>query len=377
MEQPSPLNPVNPATGKSTIDAALVNDIVQAGMLAPSGDNCQPWHFIWNGSQLDIVFQPQRAESLYDVNNMASWISLGAVLANMRIAATQHGLELNANLFPDEVNRNLVAAVRFTPSLECEKDPLFQVLTQRCANRRAYESSPLPPELSQELLSLATTVPGMQLDLIDKRKPKAQVASLAARNDIILYENQKLHNGLYRWIRWTPEETNGSNDGLPIESLELNSIDRMGFRALASWGMAKTASLVGVPYFLWMRACRIYRKSAAVGLLSVDGTKPEDFIRAGQLLERIWLTVTLRGFSFQPITGITCLILRCRLAKADGLALSHQNMLATIEKKLTKLFPALQQKTPIMLFRLGRASASPSRRSPRRPVSAVLKMTTQ
>lgn len=346
-------------------------------MLAPSGDNCQPWHFIWDGSRLSLLFQPERAESLYDVNNTASWISLGALLTNMRIAASQHGFTQDVDLFCDNGDRNCVAQVRFTASQELQKDPLFPSLSQRCANRRAYESSPLPSELCQKLSALAKTVPGMQLDLIEQREPKAQAASLAARNDILLYKNRKLHDGLYRWIRWTQEETDRTNDGLPVESLELNSIDRMGFRALAWWGASRMASLMGIPLFLWMRASRLYRKSAAIGLLSIEGIKPEEFVRAGEVLERIWLTVTHHGFSFQPITGITCLILRRRLAQGNGLSTPHQNMLATIEKRLVKLFPALQQKTPIMLFRLGRASAPVSRRSPRRPVSAVLEITAQ
>ena len=60
-------------------DLADIQESVRAGLLAPSGDNCQPWRFVWDGRQLEIHFLPERAESLYDVNHSASaaWRDVG------------------------------------------------------------------------------------------------------------------------------------------------------------------------------------------------------------------------------------------------------------------------------------------------------------
>ena len=55
---------------------SIVSALVHAAALAPSGDNCQPWRFHWDGRRLRVSFLAERAESFYDVQNTASWISL-------------------------------------------------------------------------------------------------------------------------------------------------------------------------------------------------------------------------------------------------------------------------------------------------------------
>lgn len=351
-----------------------MSEIVKAGMLAPSGDNCQPWRFEWNGQRLEIYFLPERAESLYDVNNTASWISLGAVLTNMQIASTQFGVEQAVELIPHS-DSNLVARINFTQLEQPQAEPLFPILAKRCVNRGSYENQMLTSELKQELSTLSKSVPGTQIDIIEEKSAKARIAALAAYNDVILFNNRDLHSGLYRWMRWTREETARSADGMPIETLELNAFDRTGFRAMASWNIAQLMKFLGSPLLLRWRSSRVYRHSSAMVLLSMNGTDAVNFVRAGELLERLWLTITLRGLAFQPITGITCLMLRCRIAGGGGLSSAHQSSLAAIEDKLALILPAFKQKTPVMLFRLGSALKPPSGRTLRRSLDTVLRTT--
>jgi len=351
-------------------DVGEITKLVSAGLLAPSGDNCQPWRFLWNGESLQIHFVPERAESLYDVQHTASWIALGALLTNLRIAANTLGCQLHIDVFPDHETSPLVAQVRWQRQPTCD-DPLFPALTARCVNRRPYRRAPLPSQVKAELLSLASTAPGVSLDLLEDEPKKSALASLAAVNERILFENRALHDGLYRWLRWTTHETTRTGDGMPVESLELSGLERPGFRILASWPITRGLTALGLTSMLPWRTQRVYQRSAAIGLLTVNGTRPEDFVRGGELLERLWLTATLRDVAFQPITGITFLWLRCRLAQGDGLSARHQKLLDNVWRRLAELLPSSIQRTPIMLFRLGLASA-PSGRALRRPVASVL-----
>src|SRR5262249_32204986 len=74
------------------LPAEQVMTLATAAARAPSGDNCQPWRFRWDGTCLRIGFLPDRAESYYDVSHAASWVSLGAVFVNLRIAADGLGI---------------------------------------------------------------------------------------------------------------------------------------------------------------------------------------------------------------------------------------------------------------------------------------------
>jgi hypothetical protein len=91
------------------------------------------------------------------------------------------------------------------------------------------------------------------------------------------------------------------------------------------------------------------------------------------VLEQIWLTATRHGIAFQPITGITFLLLRMRLTGGEGLSSDHRRLLERIEEELKRVYPEGAAESPIMLFRLGLAPP-PSGRAPRLPLEQVLEI---
>jgi hypothetical protein len=119
------------------------------------------------------------------------------------------------------------------------------------------------------------------------------------------------------------------------------------------------------------RARRVYANSGALALLTVHGARPEDFVRGGEALERIWLTATVRGIALQPITGITFLLFRLSLAHGQGLSPRHRNVLERLEREFCRIVPAAGSDVPVMLFRLGLA-APPSARTSRLAIETVL-----
>lgn len=341
-----------------------------AGARAPSGDNTQPWRFRWNGSALYVLFVPERAESLYEVRWAASWISLGAVLVNMELAAGTRGYRLDVDLFPADGPPGVVATVRLETA-PVAADLLTEAIPARCVNRRAYRREAIAAGARDRITALAAAVPGVALSWHEREPARGRIAALAAQNDRILFENRALHTGLYRWLRWTRDEVERSQDGMPIETLEMTAAERFGFRLLGTWPWARLAGATGITRGLPMRARQIYRRSGAIALLAVDGERPEDFVRGGQVMERIWLTATREGMALQPITGITFLLLRLRLAGGEGLGPSHQRLLARLDREFVEIFGDVGRQTPVMLFRIGLASA-PSARAPRLPLDQVL-----
>jgi hypothetical protein len=341
-------------------------------MQAPSGDNCQPWHFRWDGNRLRIVFLPDRAESLYDIKSLASWISLGAVITNLTLAATQFGFQPTVELFPAGELPGTVALVRFKAG-SAAADQLAQAIPARCVNRRPYRQEPLPAGVREELQALAASSPGARLSWVDTEPAKGRIAALAAQNDRILFENRALHDGVYGWIRWTRAEAQRRRDGMPAETLELSPLERPGMRLLGSWRWARLAAALRISRVLPARARKIYQHSGAIALLSVRGDQPADFVRGGEILERIWLTATRHGMAFQPITGITFLLLRMRLTGGEGLSSDHRKLLDRIQEEFKRIYPEGAAESPIMLFRLGLAPP-PSGRAPRLPLEQVLEI---
>src|SRR5687768_12107113 len=76
-----------------TVMADTWRQIVSSGVLAPSGDNLQPWILESNGESLHMSIDTSRDRSLYNFRYRASLISLGALIENVTIAAGEFGLE--------------------------------------------------------------------------------------------------------------------------------------------------------------------------------------------------------------------------------------------------------------------------------------------
>jgi nitroreductase len=356
----------------SAVSRDVISAIVEAAIQAPSGDNCQPWHFRWDGEHLRILFLPERAESLYDIRSVASWISLGAVITNLTLAATQLGFQASVELFPVGELPGTVALARFRAG-SVAADELAKAIPARCVNRRPYRREPLPAGVREELQALAAASSGARLSWVDTEPAKGRIAALAAQNDRILFENRALHDGVYDWIRWTRSEAERRRDGMPADTLELSPLERPGMRLLGSWRWARVAAALRISRVLPARARKIYQRSAAIALLSVRGDRPADFVHGGEVLERIWLTATRHGIAFQPITGITFLILRMRLTGGEGLGTDHRKLLDRIEEEFKRVYPEGAAESPIMLFRLGLAPP-PSGRALRLPLEQVLEI---
>jgi nitroreductase len=353
----------------ATVPRDVVVALVEAGLLAPSGDNCQPWRFRWDGSALRIIFIPGRAESLYDFRSAASWVALGAALTNMSLAAGGRGFSLTVDLFPAGEAPDVVARTRLGPAPVSE-DPLGEAMAARCVNRRPYRQEPVPAAVRDEMIALAHQGGATRLTWLDSEPGLSRAVALAAVNDRLLIENRALHDGLYRWIRWTRDEVAHRRDGMPVESLEIAAWERPGVRLLASWAVARIAVALGAGRGFPSRARGIYRRSGAIALLSTSGDRPEDYVGGGEVLQRIWLTATRRGLAFQPITGITFLLLRLRRAGGEGLSAAHRRLLEQVDREFRQVFEGAGE-TPIMLFRLG-VAPPPSGRAPRLPADRVL-----
>jgi hypothetical protein len=373
-QSPTPeRDPTRDVLGAPAVSLRSISAIVEAGASAPSGDNCQPWRFRWNGAALLIVFIPERAESFYDVEHIASWVSLGALLENVTLAAEGQGLQPAVELFPESGAGNVVGRISFTPK-QLPRSPLLTAIPGRSVNRRPYRREPLPAAVSEGLLAAGGGVAAVKTRLIEDPQALSRLAALAALNDRVLFENRALHAGLQRWLRWTREDTLRTQDGMPIESLELARIERPGFRMLSAWPCARQLGLAGGTRLLPLRARRTYLRSAAVGLVSVNREEATAFIEAGRVVERIWLTATVRQVAFQPITGITFLLLRLWTKGGAGLSPGHRRLLDGAGRELREILSLGPGELPVMLFRLGFADP-PTARAPRLPVSDLLAIT--
>lgn len=346
-----------------SISENIIHDILQAGTLAPSGDNCQPWHFERNHDTVNLYNIAGRDTSLFNYSQRASYIAHGACLENIAIAATAHGLKAETDLFPDPNTPDHVATIRFVASL-VNPDPLFSVITDRCTNRRRYNKGPLD-EGQTGLLQQAKVPSTFRLQLFEG-DDKKWLADIIAINDRLVFENCELHRFLFDHIRWNFSEVISTCDGMDLRTLELSSLDAVAFRLFRHFGLLRILNKLGLSRIIGANARKLAMSASALGLISGQGTGPEDYVNCGRTMERFWLQSTHLGLSFQLMTGITFLMGRVHEGDFGSLSADQVELVREGRSKLGAMLDADHQ-IPLIIFRVGNARM-PSARSLRKSI---------
>ena len=335
----------------------MIRYIIEAGIQAPSGDNNQPWKFSHTHDTISLYLDRDSDHSFFNVRQIASIISCGAVIENMHLAANALGLDARIDYLPAGENSNHMATVSLLrPDHPGPRDPLAGMLWERHTNRTFYGKKPVPESVIEALQTTIAPFPGARLHLITDKAKRIQMAKLVYKVDRIRTEHRPLHEHLCKMIRFTEAEALEKKDGLPLKNLEAGAAGELFLKTTRPWPIMNLANILGLGRMVAMHAMAGILNSSGVALLTVDGMKPRDFLTGGQALERLWLTLAQEELSMQPMTAITLFWLRwVLLSGKSGFSNSHQKLLNQVWINYRGLFPSVdfEQYGQVMLFRFG------------------------
>lgn len=276
--------------------------ILTAGNQAPSGENCQPWHFVVRGPTVEVHLLADRDQSAYSWGQRASYMALGAAIENMVIAASVEHYRAPVRYFPDPENRFHAATITFVSEPAREADPLAPFITERVSNRKAYAKNALGKEERAALIAAAGE--GGELRLIEKREDIERLGRVGSTNEEVMLGNRDLHRFFFSHVNWTKQEDDEKKIGFYIKTLELPPPAQVLFRLFRYWPVMRLFAALGMNRAVASQNGAVNASAAAIGALLIDGTDPVDFLEAGRSVERIWLTAASKGLSLQPMTGV-------------------------------------------------------------------------
>jgi len=360
LENNIPIGPVAPeipsisASGDPN-NADVMDYIIQAGIQAPSGDNAQPWKFSRQENEISLYVNEDADRSFFNVNQLASIISCGAVIENMVIAASRFSFAADVK-YPQNDGEK-VATLTFIKNDELAVDKLADVIWYRNTNRKRYEKEPVPPGMLEELQQCIQGIPGAKIHFVTDREKLKTMAQLVSQADRIRTERQDLHEFLFQMIRYTKDETLEKKDGFYIKNLEAGIDGELFLKATKSWSAMNLANKMGVGRLVAKVTYDAIVNSSGVALVTTEGKTRTDFLKGGRALERVWLELTRAKFKVQPVTAITLFFLRKQLEGDKKFSTAHARMLDTIWKSYEDLFPnqGLETEGQVMLLRFGRA----------------------
>ncbi|HEU5101603.1 MAG TPA: Rv1355c family protein [Roseiflexaceae bacterium] len=348
-----------------------VRFIVEHGMLAPSGGNCQPWRFYFDGVQLWVIHDQQRSQNLLDQQHRAAYIALGAAIENMVIAAAHRGYRALVTPFPRPGNQAIVAALGFEQALDesaAELASLFPFIQRRATNRKRMQGGSLPLSHVANLHEAAAVYEG-RLQLLTDSAALTEVGAIMGEGDRIRFLCRELHQELMAELRWTAKASRQTRDGLDLATLELTGAQLAVMRLIARPDVAAFLRELGGGAVFAEVAAEAAAGAMAIGLLSIEGNHPVDLLRGGQAFERLWLQATALGLALQPMTTVIYMFDMLRSATASVFTETEQAALLVLQARFGRLF--VQSEGDLLLFLIGRAPA-PTARSLRRPIEAVL-----
>ena len=348
-----------------------INKSLEFAVMAPSGDNCQPWQFAVEDRTVKIYNLPEKDTSLYNYQQRASFVSHGALLENLTIAAKSLGLEPKINYFPEAGQTDLTATIEFSET-DASESALLEYIPKRHTDREQFHPVEILASQRQTLLNAADNFPGVELWLSHSEIEKNSIASVICNNDRIVFETESLHKFLFEQIRWNSHEVIETKDGLDLNTLGLNALDKNGFKILKHWALVKQLNRFGLSRIIGKKAEKTFKSAAAIGMISIPGTAPEDYITGGKVMERVWLEVTRAGLNFHPIAGVAFLIQMLQENAATGrLNEKNQALLRQTINELEKVITR-QEGTILMFFRIGLAK-TPAVRSLRYALPEVMR----
>jgi nitroreductase len=320
--------------GQEGLSRQLAGDLLRAATAAPSMHNTQPWRFRVRraGRTIELWADPARILLVGDPHGRAAHIACGAALFNLRLAAAVAGLEPRLRLLPDPRRPLLLAKIglagphRATPG-ECE---LHAAIARRQTNREPFSGRAVPPGIRAELAE-AAGLEGAFLHFLDHGEAK-RVLGLVADAERDLLADPGYRAELARWAGGERDR-----DGIPDSVLGPRPME----------GLAPSRDFTPERRQRPLRYAW-FEEHPQLAVLSVRDGGPVDWLRAGQALERVWLTATVRGIALCPLTQ--------PLETADAWQVRD---------------PRSEIEQPQMILRIGYGlPLSPA--APRRPVPEVL-----
>ncbi|MFJ3276286.1 Acg family FMN-binding oxidoreductase [Streptomyces sp. NPDC086776] len=282
-----------------TLHDATLTDLVADATTAPSMHNAQPWQFRYERSSRTLTLRADldRAMPEADPSTRGLHVGCGAALLNLRVSAAHLGLDCVTTLLPEPSDPPLLAVVGLGIRADSARKPadealaaLHPAIRDRHTSRYPFDERAIPEDIRARFAE-AARIEGADFAFMT---PTHLETVLELIRDAEGYDRRDPAREAEQrsWTRDTKTEVPA--DGIPDYAFgPRDASDRATVRDFAG-----TAVLAG-------RVRVLFENRPQLALLSTAGDRPEDWLRAGQALERVLLTATLHhvssSFATQPL----------------------------------------------------------------------------
>lgn len=330
----------------------LQRRLLEAAIRAPSGDNCQPWRFRFDGERgLQIYAALERAQSFFDYHHCATSLSVGAVIENIRTQAANEGLGVEV-VYENAVegDRPMATLSLFPDSRVHVEEKTVRAMHERTVNRRPFLPWPLPYAVLERLFSDLMT--DIRIQIVRTRREIDRWARVIELADRIRFSHPIIHRELFSKILFTEEMVRRERMGLEIDRLGIGPMARPLLRFLQPWERVSKLSRWGLTRLLAGQARLLVLMTGALVVVSLSQGTVTNWIRAGEQIQRLWIRAHECGIAVHPMPVAFYLDLRYQMEGGQAFLPAHEKLLQELRGRLKELLP---EGIGAMLFRLGKS----------------------
>ncbi|MEV0584532.1 nitroreductase family protein [Nonomuraea sp. NPDC050310] len=270
---------------KAVTKADALHAAVEAARWAPSVHNTQPWTFAVAGEEISLRADTERKLRIGDADGRELLVSCGAALFTLRTALACQGYEPAVRVAPDPDRPSLLALVRPVDAIEADEHTrlLGEQIKLRRTHRAGFTTLPVPDRLV-DMLTRQAAAEGARL--VPFREPP-ELAIVAGVTRAAQGAQSRDRLSALEVSRWARPPGSSRTDGVPARAYPREAT-RGGFaqRDYArghDWGYTADQ--------------RLSDSAGVVALLTTTGDAREDWLAAGQALQRILLHAAAYGLS--------------------------------------------------------------------------------
>ena len=365
---------------------------VKAASQAPSSDNMQPWEFKKGDARssersgarrdarsgtpsgahgdacrdtrcgartneaIEVFCVKERLLSI-DVNNMFTWISIGAAIQNLATAASAYGLGSDVEYSDSGRMDTPVAIVRL--SRPGNGTHLADWIGSRRTNRRPFHPQPLDPQIISRLMESAKGFDS-GIYCVNSASSLQQMAAIDIDFSSIFLEHKPFFDGLFDTIRFTRREIETVRLGMDLKSLEIPFVGFAIARLLKDLKISRIIGRVGIGRIVARILSSRLTNAGALFLITVRRRNRAGYMQAGRTMQQLWLAATAEGLSVHPYGVIPQYFTMAELEPEKFLS-KHLGIINGHRDQFHSIFLGSDKEHPAIMLRIGRAEKTTPR----------------
>jgi len=351
------------------LNDTIFNELIRKAALAPSADNMQPWEFRKRNDTIEVYHAVSRTLP-NDVMNMFTWISIGAAIQNIVIAASEYDLDACVNYASSNEKLNPIAIISFNKGKE--KLSLAEYINLRSTNRKPFTNAQIAADVIETLNQLVQSF-NANIHWTTSATDFGRLAYMDAHSSYIRLEHKPLHDELFSILRFTSKDIEKTCFGLTFESLGVPKYAVLFAKLLKYWSVNQIVSNMGIGRLVAKQLSDKLKATGGICLITATGQNNVSYMEAGRAMEQIWLTATAVGLSVQPYGVLPQYLTKIKVEPETFLP-KYITALEKHIKPFYEIFPQAASEFPAIVLRVGYADKQSARSDIRLGINQIIKI---